>query len=232
MKTKALTFTSIAVTAMIALFAFSTMTAFAAEDNRPRLRPQLRDDVQQARQDFRENITDEDKEVLEAARALHEEGDKEGARALLDDAGIETPRHAVRMEVREEKQEVRDAIKNGDYQAFMDAVTGGPIDVQLSEDQFNGLSEIRDLREDGNYEEARELAEELDLPKLGKRHSKKFMKNLTDEQQEILTEAKELAQGGDKDAAKELLEDAGIEMPVRKPNIFKRIRGWFGGNNS
>jgi len=231
MKTKTLTYTSIAATALIALFAFSAMTAFAEEEKRPQFRAQVRDDVQELRKDFKENITDEQKKILEEVRELREADDQEGARALLDEAGIVPPRQEVRGEVREEKAGVRAAIKAGDYNAFLEATEDGPIDVQLTEDQFKGLSEIHELKESGDYEEARALAEKLDLPKLGKRAHKRFAKSLTDEQQETLKAAHELAQDGDKDAAKELLEGAGIEMPAKKPGLFKRIRGWFGNNS-
>lgn len=228
MKTKALSFTGIMAATLIALFALSSMTAFAAEDTkRPWYRKQVRDDVQE----YRAELSEEDKETLQEAHELRKEGDHDAAKELLDDAGITPPRAAVRAEFKEERAEVRDAIKSGDYDAFLDATADGPVDVQLTEEQFDGLAEIQDLREEGNYEEARALAEELELPKLRKRHAKKFMNDLSDEQKETLAEAKELAQGGDKEAAKELLEEAGIEMPAKKPGLFKRIGKWFRGSD-
>ena len=228
MKTKALSFTGIMATTLIALFALSSMTAFAAEDDRRSwFRKQVRDDIQE----YRADLSEEDKETLKEAHELRKDGDHEAAKELLDDAGITPPRMEVRAEFKEERAEVREAIKSGDYDAFLEATEDGPVEVQLTEEQFEGLAEIQDLREEGNYEEARELAEELDLPKLRKRHSKKFMNSLTDEQKETLSEAKELAQDGDREAAKELLEEAGIEMPAKKPGLFKRIGKWFRGGN-
>jgi rubrerythrin len=233
MKTKTLTFTSITTIALVAMFAFSAMTAFAAEDNGRRMRPQFRDDVQEARQDMMQDLTDEQKEILEEAHELRKEGNHEAAKALIEELGITPPRAEVRGEFHEEKQAVRDAIKAGDYDAFLAATADGPVDVQLTEEQFEGLAEIHELREEGDHEAAKELAEELGLPKMGNRASKRFAQSLTDEQKETLTEAHELAQDGDKEAAKELLEEAGIEMPMKKPGLFKRIGNWFrGGNDS
>ncbi len=230
MKTKTLALTSIAATSLVALMAFSAMTAFAAEDGK-RMRPQLRDDIHEARQDFRQNITEEQKEIMEQARAMHEAGDVEGAKSLLDQAGIVPPRAEVRGGMMQEKKEVREAIEAGDYDAFLAATQDGPVDVQLTEEQFKGLTEVHELAQAGDHEAAKELAEELGLPKMGNRASKRFAEKLTDEQKDILQEAHTLAQDGDHEAAKELLQGAGIEMPMKKPGLFKRIRGWFGNRN-
>jgi hypothetical protein len=43
---------------------------------------------------FMQNLTDEQKEIVEAARELRQEGDHEGAKQLIEDSGIELPKKA------------------------------------------------------------------------------------------------------------------------------------------
>lgn len=48
-------------------------------------------EMKEMKEKFFDNLTDEQKEVLEQAKELRKEGDKEGAKALVEEAGIPLP---------------------------------------------------------------------------------------------------------------------------------------------
>lgn len=70
----------------------------------------------------------------------------------------------------------RDAIEAGNYDAWVDAVSqlphGADIADVVTEDEFPTLLEIHEAKQNGDRETARELAEEIGLPKRGRKGHK------------------------------------------------------------
>lgn len=207
---------------LAAVFAGTTTAAFAASDDDRR--EERREAMREMREEFRENLSEEQIEILEEARELHESGDIDSARDLLEAAGIDMPKKEMREDMKERNDAVRDAIEAGDYAAFQEATADAPVEMDISEEQFEGMVQAHELRESGDFEAARELIEELDLPRPGKRAHDHFVQNLSDDEKQIIRDAHELAKDGDVDGAKELLEDSGIELP-EKEGFFKRLFG-------
>ena len=64
----------------------------------------------------------------------------------------------------EEMEAVRNAIQNNDYEAFKEAVAkNSRMSDAVNEDNFAKLVEAHKLREQGKFEEAKEIMEELGL---------------------------------------------------------------------
>lgn len=63
-----------------------------------------------------------------------------------------------------EHQAVHDALEAGDYNAWKEAVKGRQNVENFTEDQFNKLREMYQLRQDGKFDEANKIREELGLP--------------------------------------------------------------------
>ena len=67
-------------------------------------------------------------------------------------------------------EDVKTAIANGDYNAFVEAVGDNhPMAENMTEETFNKLSESHVLMEEGDYEGARAIKEELGLKGFGER---------------------------------------------------------------
>ena len=94
---------------------------------------------------------------------------------------------------------------------------------ELTEETFNKMQEAHELAQEGDFEAAKEIMDEVGIkpPMKGEMHGKReefkkeFMESLTDEQKEVLEQSRELREEGDREAAKELLEEAGVELPER-----------------
>lgn len=172
-------------------------------------------------------LNDDQIAAFELARELREEGDREGARNALLDAGIDDKTmHELRDTLHElqhdEMQEVRTAIENADYEAFLAASADSPFaDVITSEEDFETLVEAHSLMEDGDRDGAIALFEELGLERPGKgmggHHSfghgmmrGHLQDELSDEQLAAFKAAKE---ANDKDAMTAILEEAGLTTP-------------------
>jgi len=119
-------------------------------------------------------LNDEQVTAFEQAHELRKEGDKEAAREVIMEAGIDMDTmHAVREAMQNHRQEMRsaidEAVANEDYQAFLEAVEGSPIaDIVTSEADFERFSEAHELREAGDKEAAHEIMEDLGFePKEG-----------------------------------------------------------------
>jgi len=174
-------------------------------------------------------LTDEQRSAFEVARELREEGDKDGARDILIEAGIdESVIERVRTAMHEYRQEnrgaIHDAVENKDYEAFKVAIEGSPVaDIVTTEADFDLFVEAHDLRQDGSHDEAKAIMEELGFEE-GMGHQMKgqghrgdmqkspFRDELTDDQKDALRAARS---ANDREAAQAILEDAGIEMPDR-----------------
>lgn len=150
----------------------------------------------QPQKGFHQELTEEQKAVLEEAKELFESGDKEGAKALLQDAGIKRPRAHHRKA------------------KFIESLT---------EEQRAALEEAKALREAGDKEGAKAIIEAAGIEFPKKHRRAKFMESLTEQQQEVMKEARELFQAGDKEGAKALLEEAGIEVPKHGKRKGQRV---------
>jgi len=114
--------------------------------------------------------------AFEEAHELRKDGDREAAREVIVDAGIDQETlESVREAMKEHREETRTAIKeavdNEDYNAFVDAADGSPLaDIITSEDDFEQFVEAHELREAGDKEAAKEILEDLGFE--GKMHMK------------------------------------------------------------
>jgi len=161
----------------------------------------------------RANISDDQRSALEQAHELRKGGEIEAARDVLVEAGIdEEVLHELRQAARETRSEIKLAVEAGDYDLFRELIVDTSLaDIITSEADFALFKEAQELRQSGDYEDARVIFDELGIDKskyghqLLKRH---IAHQLTDEQKEALLVAK---QANDREAVKAILEEAGIE---------------------
>lgn len=136
------------------------------------------------------NLTDEQKQVMEEVRALHESGDFEEARALLETSGIDIKKL---------------------HRKF------GEDMPELTDEQKAILEQAKALMESGDRDGAKALLEANDLrPPFGPHGHDGEMgerPELTDEQKAILDEAKALKESGDEEGARALLEANDLRPP-------------------
>ena len=105
--------------------------------------------------------------AFEEAHELRKDGDKEGARDILMDAGIDLETmHNVREVMHKHreamKNDIDEAIENNDYEAFLSAIEGSPLaDIINSESDFELFKEAHELKMTGDHKEAHEIMEEL-----------------------------------------------------------------------
>jgi len=111
----------------------------------------------------RKNLSEEQKQVLEEVRELKQNGDYEGARELIEESGIELPRHhgEKSQEMIEKHQEIKKAIENDDYESFLELTEDSNREIEIDEDIFNKMVEAHSLRVDGDHEGAREIMKEI-----------------------------------------------------------------------
>lgn len=163
---------------------------------------------------------------LQQAHELMEEGDKEGAKEIMQELGLKIHRgkgHHAWM-----NEEAKVALEAGNYEAFKEAAP--QVAERIDEAQFQALSQLHDLKgqmraaeseeeKEALKEELKSLVESSDL-EIGKhlvkgkihQNAKNVMEQLTDEQKETLMEIKE---NGNPDAAKSYLQGLGIELPEK-----------------
>lgn len=102
-----------------------------------------------------EQLTDEQ---LEAVKEAKEDGaTREEIKEKLEAYGVDLPEKKERFE---HKEEVREAVDAGDYDAFQKYTEGTKIEEHVDEETFEAMVKAHDLREDGNYEEARTVIKE------------------------------------------------------------------------
>lgn len=128
----------------------------------------------------RAGLTEGQISAFEEARELREDGDREGARDVLLEAGIDMETmHSVREAMHEYRHEIHsaidEAVENNDYEAFLIAIEGSPLaDIINSEEDFAIFKEAHDLKEAGEYKEAHQLMEELGFPEIKKESGHRF----------------------------------------------------------
>lgn len=171
--------------------------------------------------DFISTLTDEQKVTLEEAKKLKEAGDEEGAKTLLDKAGIKLPERPFKIMMSEE---VKNALEVGDYDAWKKAVTAqDPNSPLLSgitdEAKFQALVKVHAAMETGDVESAKKIAKEAGLKMPMGHHKGKGMmfleKDLTDEQKVQLKEARKLMKNGNEEGAKKIFEELALPMPPK-----------------
>ena len=171
----------------------------------------------------RAGLSNEQISAFEEAHELRKAGDRDAARDVIAEAGIdeevmENIREAMKEWRADHREAIKEAVENEDYEAFLAAVEGSPLaDIITTEADFALFVEAHELRESGDREGAKAIFDELGIEK--KRHHGPFghlknriLEQLTDEQKEALREAHA---DGDREAVKEILEEAGIKLPER-----------------
>jgi hypothetical protein len=117
-------------------------------------------------------LTDAQTSALEEAREIREDA-REKALTVLEKAGIDDTKmrevHAgMRGLMQAHHEAVESAIESGNYTAFLEAVKDTPMaEVINTEAEFKKLQEAHELRESGDFDEAREIMEELGMPGRG-----------------------------------------------------------------
>lgn len=162
--------------------------------------------------------------AFEVARERRQAGDYDGARDVLVEAGVdEEVLQSVHKVAHANRALMHQALEAGDYEAFKTAVEGTPLAEDIdSEANFKKFAEAHQLKQDGKWNEAKLLLDELGVEGRGHgtmmgRHGKgmkmgqKF-EDLTPNQAEALMVAH---QANDKEAVAAILKEAGIEMPGR-----------------
>lgn len=113
-----------------------------------------------------EFVNEETFAVLQEAHALKEAGDREGARALLEEAGIQ---HPGKHRGGENREAMKNAIESGDYQAWAELLADKPnAEEFVNEETFAALQEAHALNEAGDREGAKALLEEAGIKRPGK----------------------------------------------------------------
>lgn len=120
------------------------------------------------------DLSTEQVSALEEAHELRMDGaERDEVHAVLEDAGIDfdtmkdvrEATHEYRETMREK---VHEALENNDYEAFLEAVQGSPLeDIIDTENEFDQFMEAFDLRQAGDYEGAREIMDELGIERPG-----------------------------------------------------------------
>jgi len=70
-------------------------------------------------------------------------------------------RHGKMVERHAAKQEMREALEAGDFEAWKAAVENMPRKQEVSEEDFNVMVQMHQARQDGDFDKAMELREEL-----------------------------------------------------------------------
>lgn len=119
-------------------------------------------------------INESNFDQLVEAHNLRENGDMEGAHAIMEELGIEEigprgPRdqNGQNGQNQEQMQAVRDALDSGNYDAWVEAMGNGERSQRMleiiNESNFDRLIEIHNLRQ-----QIQNISEELGLPGQGK----------------------------------------------------------------
>lgn len=123
------------------------------------------------------NLSQEQKDVLEKAKALAKEGKKDEAKKLLEDAGLK-PMHGLKRGMKEPTAEMKAhheavmaAIKANDFAKFKELTADKPFAGDIDADAFAKLVKADELRAAGDEEGAKALLKDVIKHDIGK-HSK------------------------------------------------------------
>jgi hypothetical protein len=147
---------AVGIIAVMLIFG-STTAAFAANSGAPKGKHSREFSGQ-----FMESLSEEDKATLKEAHELFHEGKPEEAKALLEEAGLPAPRFGHRARgFMHRNPEVKDAIGNNDYTAFLAATADTRVGEAITEERFAIMVQAHQAHESGDQETARELMKSL-----------------------------------------------------------------------
>ncbi len=111
---------------------------------------------------------------------LRESGDREGAKALMDELGLEPPKKMRRMQKKENRQErrgeIKEAFASGDYSTFLE-VAPDKLKEKVTEENFQLMVKAHELREAGDHESAKAIMDELGIKPPHKRMNRGNFQN-------------------------------------------------------
>jgi len=112
-------------------------------------------------------------ETREEIQAALDAGDydswKEAHQNMLTEENFEKSQEMFqnREQMRANQEEIQQALEDGDYEAWQEAIANcekARLNADdISEDEFEILVQMHEARQDGNFEIAQELAEDLDF---------------------------------------------------------------------
>jgi hypothetical protein len=119
-----------------------------------------------------QDVSEADFSKIIEAHELAQSGDKEAAKAIFDELGINPPR--MRGHQGEKHNEIRDAVENGDYDAWAAHVAERGGDPTKSD--FEIIQQAHEFHENGDHDSAKELLEEngIERPKHKGERGKRF----------------------------------------------------------
>lgn len=118
-----------------------------------------------------EVVTEDNFAKFAEAHQLAKQGDLEGARAIREELGLNQGSRKGGLNKKgrgmdsETRGAIRQALENNDYEAWKNLKPDRPCAEELSQEDFAELVEAHNLRQEGNFEEAREIQQELGLGK-------------------------------------------------------------------
>lgn len=112
-----------------------------------------------------ENLSEDQQTAVTEARQLRDAGDKEGAKALLEEAGV--PLKSKMRKARNHNEDVKTAVEENNYEAFLTATADAPFSDQVDEAFFGKIVEMHSLKAAGDIESAEAIRAELGLPERG-----------------------------------------------------------------
>ena len=77
-----------------------------------------------------------------------------------------------RAENDENFEAIKNAVESGDYETWKELTVNRPVSENITADNFSKLKEMHELRQNGEFEEARTIAEELGFKHLGPNNMK------------------------------------------------------------
>lgn len=112
-------------------------------------------------------LSDQQISAFEEAHDLRHDGDRERAREVLVEAGIdmdtmENIREAMHEAKKAHREAMHEALETDDYEAFLEAIADSPLaDIITSEADYELFKEAHELREAGEIDEAKAIMGEL-----------------------------------------------------------------------
>lgn len=112
------------------------------------------------------NLTDVQKQTLEQARDLKQQGKFDEAQNLIKNSGIQLPERAIKnQESTKERHQnnlgIRTAIENNNYTEFKKLIADKPFTDQVNEQVFAKIVQAHNLRMGGDFEGAKTVMNEI-----------------------------------------------------------------------
>ena len=132
-------------------------------------KPELTEEMKETQAQIKEAVTNGDYETFKSLVAEMPNGEKRLENMTEEKFSEMNERHLNHVNLRENREEVRNAVANGDYEAWKALVSempnGAEILEKINADNFGKLIEAHNLMEEGQakMEEARAIMNELGL---------------------------------------------------------------------